>query len=164
MWKRTLTLILSILIVGGPMIAPATGKDYPKKPVEVLCPFPPGSMDVPLRVLAETVSKYLGQPLVVLNVPGAAGSIAAANLLNSPSDGYKLIQLDQLFFATIVKTQKIPFNPNDIVPIANYMSIKAGLAVRADSPWKTLEDLLNYGRKNPGKLRWATLAAEHPFI
>jgi tripartite-type tricarboxylate transporter receptor subunit TctC len=111
-------------------------------------------MDIPMRLLAETASKYLGQNMIVVNVVGAGGSVAAANLLSSPADGYKLIQLDQLFFATIVKTQKIPFNPNDIVPIANFMIIKMGMVVRTDSPWKTLEDLLNYGKKNPGKLRW----------
>jgi tripartite-type tricarboxylate transporter receptor subunit TctC len=91
----------------------------------------------------------------VVTKPGAGGSIAAADVISSKPDGYKLVMLTNIFFATTTKIQKIPFNPSDLIPIANAMEMRAGMLVRSDSPYKTLADLLDYARKSPGKLRWA---------
>jgi len=95
----------------------------------------------------------LRQPLVVVYKTGAYGNIAAADIVRSPADGYKLIMLSQNYFALSINTQKPPFDANDIVPIANFVEYKVGMIVRGDSPWKTFGDLLEYARKNPGKLR-----------
>lgn len=92
--------------------------------------------------------------MVVVNKPGAGGSIAAADVISSKPDGYKLVTLTNFFFATTIKTQKAPFEQNDLIPIANFMQYKNGFVVKGDSPWKTFRDLLDYGKKNPGTLRW----------
>jgi len=76
-------------------------------------------------------------------------------VISSKPDGYKLVMLTNFFFATTVKTQKIPFDPNDLTPIVNLYEYKLGLIVKGDSPWKTLSDLLDYAKKNPGKLKCA---------
>jgi tripartite-type tricarboxylate transporter receptor subunit TctC len=132
------------------------GKDFPTKPIELVCPYAPGSsMDIVSRLVADLAPKYIGQPIVVVNKPGAGGSIAAADVISSKSEGYKLVMLTNFFFATTVKTQKIPFDPNDLTPIVNLYEYKLGLIVKGDSPWKTLSDLLDYAKKNPGKLRCA---------
>jgi tripartite-type tricarboxylate transporter receptor subunit TctC len=155
MSNRLLILILAVVLNGTLLVQTATGKEFPEKPIEIICPYTPGgSMDIMSRLVADIAPKYLGQPLLVVNKPGAAGSIAAADVISSKPDGYKLITLTSFFLAATVKTQKVPFNPDDLVPIANLMEFKFGMIVKGDSPWKTLGDLLDYARKNPGQLRW----------
>ena len=68
-----------------------------------------------------------------------------------------------MFFITTSKTTKLPYNVNDLEPLANVIQSKLLLFVKGDSPWKTLNDLLDYGRKNPGKIRWATVGQRHLF-
>ncbi len=155
MWRKVSFFLLLVLLSGVLANRVARADEYPTKPVELLCPYQAGSlMDVVIRLVAEKAPKYLGQPMVVINKPGAGGSLAAAEIVSSAADGYKLATLTNIFFATTVKMQKIPFNPNDIVPIANIMEYKIGMIVKGDSPWKTFGDLLDYAKRNPGKLRW----------
>lgn len=140
-----------MISVGSILIQPAQGGET----LEIVCPFTPGSSsDLMSRLIADIASKYLGEPIVVVNKPGAGGSIAAAEVASS-KPGSKVFPISQFFFATIIKTQKVPFRPDDFVPLASFMEYKIGLLVKGDSPWKTLNDLLDYGRRNPGKLRWA---------
>jgi tripartite-type tricarboxylate transporter receptor subunit TctC len=153
---KTLLLILGILTVGSVLIKPAVGREYPTKTIEILCPYPPGSaVDIMIRLVADIGPKYLGQPMVVVSKPGAAGSIAAADVISSKPDGYRLVTMANAYFAVTIKTQKVPFDQNDLTPLANFIEYKLGMFVRGDSPWKTLDDMVDYGRKNPGKLRWA---------
>ena len=92
--------------------------------------------------------------MVVVNKEGSCGSLVAAEVIRSKPDGYKLAMLANIFFAITAHTLKITFDPNDLIPITNFMEYKLGIVVKSDSPWKTLGDLLDYGRKNPGKLVW----------
>ena len=156
MLKKLLILIVAMILAESIPIQTVKGKEFPTKPIEIICPYTPGSsMDLVSRLVADIAPKYLGQPVVVVNKPGAAGSIAAADVISSKPDGYKFITMTSFFFAATVKTQKVPFNPDDLVPIANFVEYRIGMLVKGDSPWKTLGDLLDYARKNPGKLRWA---------
>jgi tripartite-type tricarboxylate transporter receptor subunit TctC len=156
MARRALVLILSVLFIGSILTQPAAGLEYPTKPVEISCPFGIGSgFDIVIRFYADTLPKYLGQKVVVINRTGAAGSVAAAELIGSKPDGYKLQNTDNIFYALLTKVQKVPFDPYDLSPLVVIMEMKDGIVVRGDSPWRTLDDLLNYGRKNPGKPTWA---------
>jgi tripartite-type tricarboxylate transporter receptor subunit TctC len=155
MWRTALVLVLSIVLVGGILIHPALAKVYPTKPVEIFCPYPAGgSFDLYSRLIADIVPRYLGQPMVVINKPGGGGSTVAATIISSKPDGYKLTILTNTYFATTVKTQKVPFNPSDLIPIVSFVEIKNGLKVKGDAPWKNLSDVLDYARKNPGKFKW----------
>ena len=132
------------------------GKDFPTGPVEIVITMTPGStMDLLGRLIANTAPKYLGQPVVVVNKPGAGGSVAAAYVISSKPDGHKLIVTTNFFFASTTKTQKVPFDPYDLTPIANFIEYRNGFVVKGDSTWKTFGDVVDYARKNPGKLRWA---------
>ena len=156
MSEKVLILILVTVSVGSVFFQPALGRDFPTKPIELVCPYTPGSsMDIVSRIVADLAPKYIGQPIVVVNKPGAGGSIAAADVISSKPDGHKLVMLTNFFFATTVKTQKIPFDPNDLTPIVNLYEYKLGMIVKGDSPWKTLSDFLDYAKKNPGKIRCA---------
>jgi len=130
--------------------------DYPSKPMELVCPFSAGSdPDLMARLVANVGSKHFGQPIVVINKAGGAGAIAVGDVITSNPDGYKTVWESHAYFATTVKTQKTPFNANDLIPLANFYEMKQGLAVKGDSPYKTLDDLLDYGKKHQGKLKWA---------
>jgi tripartite-type tricarboxylate transporter receptor subunit TctC len=156
MYGKALIIILGTLLVGSMLIQPALGAEFPTKPVEIYIGYVAGNpFDVLSRLIADTAPKYLGQPVVVINKPGAGGSVAAAEVIASKPDGYKLICTTNFFFASTTKTQKIPFDPSHLVPLANLMEYVEGVCVKGDSPFKTLNDLLDYGRKNPGKLTWA---------
>jgi tripartite-type tricarboxylate transporter receptor subunit TctC len=137
--------------------------NYPSKPVEIICPYSAGSsFDITARLFADIGAKHLGQPIVVTNKTGAAGGIAAADVLSSRPDGYKIIEMGQDFFGATIYTQKYPFDPNNLEPLANFAGMKMGLGVRADSPIKTFKDFIAELRKNPGKLRWSHTARGTP--
>lgn len=157
MWGKGLALILLTLSVGSILIQPATGKEYPEKPIEIVCAYSPGStVDIISRLVADTAKKYLGQPLVMVYKSGAGGVLAAAEVVNSNPDGYKLLStLITVLFAIQTKTTKLPFDPSHLTPLVSFVEFRAGWCVRGDSPFKTFNDVLDYARKNPGKLRWA---------
>ncbi len=154
-------VIVSLLFVSVFVFFSAAGQSYgasgyPAKPIEIVCPYTPGSgMDLLARVIANIAPKYLGQPMVVTTKPGAGGSIAAADVIQSKADGYKLMITTYLFFSMTTKTQKVPFSSEDLVPLANFMEYRNVFIVKGDSPFKTFNDVLDYARKNPGKLKWS---------
>ena len=130
-------------------------EEYPIRPIELYSGYTPGSTyDITARLIAEIAPKYLGQPLVVVNKPGASGSLAASEVINSKPDGYKFIMLPSTFQSLSVKVQKLSFNPNHLIPIASLAEIRSGFFVKGDSPWKTFHDMTDYAEKNPGKFRW----------
>jgi tripartite-type tricarboxylate transporter receptor subunit TctC len=154
MFKKILLVILA-MSWGSILIQTAVAKDYPAKPIQIVCPYPAGaSIDLMTRLVADIAPKFLGQPMVVINKPGGAGSLAAADVINAKPDGYKLATMASFYFGGTSKTQKLPFDPDDLVPIANFMEFRFGMMVKGDSPWMTLDDLLDYARKNPNKLNW----------
>jgi len=156
MEKRAFILVSLVIIAVSIFVQPTLAGAYPTKPIEVIIPFTAGGTnDLLTRLVAEISRKYLGQPLIIVNKPGAGGSLGVADVISSKPDGYKLISVPSNFFSTTVYTQKIPFDPMDLTPIANFMQYNNGLVVKGDAPWKTLNDLLDYGRKNPGKIKWA---------
>ncbi len=148
--------VIAVLLGMMFLLAGTTGQAYPTKPIEIVVPYTPGAtMDLLARLIASTAPKYLGQSVVVLSKPGAGGSVAAADVISSKPDGHKLMITTNFFFAMTTKTQKIPFNPYDLVPIANFLEYRNGLIVKGDSPWKTLNDVLDYAKKHPGELKWS---------
>jgi tripartite-type tricarboxylate transporter receptor subunit TctC len=162
--RGKMALLFAALVCMGALSSTAAFPlDYPTKPIELLVPYTAGSsLDILARHIADIAPTYLPQPLVVVNKAGAGGSLAAAEIISANPDGYKLTTQGQMFFATTVKTQKVPFNPDDLVPLANFMEWRLGLIVREDSPLKTFDDFLAYTRKNPGQLKWSHLGRGIP--
>jgi tripartite-type tricarboxylate transporter receptor subunit TctC len=155
MWNTIAGMVLILLSFGHTATILAAA-EFPTKPIEIVCPFTPGSsMDLLSRLIADMGPRYVGQPMVVTNKPGAGGSIGAADVIKSRPDGYKLFMISTGYMANALKTQKVPFEKDDLIPLANFMEYKQGLAVRGDASWRSLNDLLDYARKNPGELKWA---------
>lgn len=126
---------------------------YPEKAVTIIVPFPPGGRtDLTARLLTQHLPKHLGQAAVVVNKPGAGGVLGAKEVAAATPDGYTL----GVFSTAVVTAQytvPTPTNLKDYVAIATINIDPMALAVKSDASWKSLKELVAYGRANPGKLR-----------
>src|SRR5947208_6924370 len=128
---------------------------YPSAPVHVLVPFPPGgAVDIIARTLGDELGRQWGQTIIIENRPGAGGVIASQALVKSPADGYTLIlvaaghALNPYFYA------KMPYGFEDFTPISLIGSSPNILLVPANSPFRTLADMLAEARAKPGQLSY----------
>jgi tripartite-type tricarboxylate transporter receptor subunit TctC len=133
----------------------ASAQGWPQKPVRFIVPFPPGgATDISARLLGEKLSQIWGQQVIIENRGGAGGGVGAAEAARAEPDGYTLffpsgsvVTANQHIYA------KMGYDPEkDFVPVTNVVSGPQVLTVPANSPFKTVEDLIAYGRANPGKL------------
>jgi tripartite-type tricarboxylate transporter receptor subunit TctC len=130
---------------------------FPSKPVKVFVPYPAGgAVDILTRTLGDVVSKQWSQPVIVENRPGAGGVIASQALAASPPDGYTLIMVASGHATNPFLYPKIPYDTfKDFTPISLLASSPNILLVRADSPFKTLADMIAQARAKPGGLSFA---------
>jgi tripartite-type tricarboxylate transporter receptor subunit TctC len=127
---------------------------WPSRPVTIVVPFAPGgNTDLIARLMAERLSKAFGKPFVVDNRGGAAGLIAAEYVARAPADGYVLFMSTMTQIVTAPMTNKIRYDPaRDFVPIINIGGNPFVLTASTRNNFKTLEDLVRFGKANPGKL------------
>lgn len=129
--------------------------DYPNKPITLMGAFAAGgSTDVALRVIAPFLQKYLGQPCVVISVPGAGGQVGWTKLSQAKPDGYYIgmINVPHIQFGYVLK-KGVPYHPiNNFTMIGCNLADPGTILVRNDSPYKNLKEVVEYGQKNPGKL------------
>ncbi len=112
-----------------------------------------GVTDMAARILSDMVSKTLGQPVVVVNKPGAAHTICANTVANAKPDGYTLGTLSASAFTQVPHYRKVPFDwKKDFAWIGAYTEYTSGLVVKNDAPWKNLNEFLDDAQKNPGKI------------
>jgi tripartite-type tricarboxylate transporter receptor subunit TctC len=112
-----------------------------------------GVTDMAARILSDMVSKMFGQPVVVVNKPGAAHTICANTVANAKPDGYTLGTLSASAFTQIPHYRKVPFDwKKDFTWIGAYTEYTSGLVVKNDAPWKNLNEFLEDAKKNPGKI------------
>ena len=143
-----------------PQIARGQGAGgYPQRAITLYCPWTAGSnTDLLLRQLADAAARELGgrQRMLVEVKPGAGGALGAAALINAKPDGYVLAQapISVLRFPHMARTEFDPMR--DLTWIINTTGYTFGVTVRADSPWKTWQEMIAYARANPGKLRYGT--------
>jgi tripartite-type tricarboxylate transporter receptor subunit TctC len=154
-WKTTgMVFLFGLVLVLMPVLSHA--QEYPSKPINVLIPTTPGNgQDVITRALLEDAKKLINQPLIPVNKPGGGGTIALVALAKEKPDGYTIGMTSTLPLIIIPQLRKMLYSMDDFVPILIFSEPSAAIAVRADSPWKTLKDLVEYARKNPRKIRCA---------
>lgn len=150
------TVLASAALLGTSLRAQT--RAFPSKPITVICPFGPGgTVDVQLRLLVAAAAREIGQPMIVENRAGAAGTLGPSVLVNAQPDGYTLS------FATTVALIRQPFmqptryDPaKDFTYIIGVSKLENGLVVRADAPWKTAEEFFQDAKRNPGKISYGT--------
>ena len=136
--------------------------DYPSKPVKVIVAFPPGgTSDVMARMLADELSKSLKQPFVVENIGGAGGTIGVERALKLPADGYTLIQtgVGQSAVAHGLDPNLRYNSMSDFIHLSQVHSGPNVLVVHPATPYKTIKDIVDYAKKNPGKLDYGFIHA-----
>jgi len=158
--RHQLTRRQAIMGLGAATLAPAawSQSSYPSRPVRFIVPFPAGSgADVACRNLTQDLAGVLGQPIVVANRGGAAGAIGSVEIAKAAPDGYTIgygnvgtLAINRALFPSL------PYNPDGFTPIAMMGRVQNVLVVRSESPFKTVQQLIDFARKNPGKLNMAS--------
>lgn len=150
--------ILATALAGVAAFACASvvgAQEYPKGPVRMIVPFPPGSAtDLAGRIIAEQLQKSLGKPFVVENKPGAQGTIAGLEVVRAAPDGHTLLFTSNTAIASNVPLmKKMPYDPTkDFAPVAGIGDNSLVLMVKPDFPAKDLREFIAYAKANPGKL------------
>ncbi|MBR0670787.1 tripartite tricarboxylate transporter substrate binding protein [Roseomonas soli] len=152
----------AILAAGaGLLAAPAVRAQpaFPNRPLRMIIPFAPGGgTDLQMRALCDAASRRLGQPIVIENRSGGGAILGAMALVNDRSpDGHLLSQMPSNVFSYPLQQRNAPFDPvNDFSWIIQITGYVFGIAVRADSPFRTLADLIEHARKNPGRVSYGS--------
>jgi tripartite-type tricarboxylate transporter receptor subunit TctC len=159
MMQRRLLLAAAALAACAPVAAQAPA--WPSRPITLIVPFPPGGLaDIVARPVAEALGRELGQSVVIENKAGAGGGIGMGQAARARPDGYTLLMalssLTVLPEADVILGRAPMFALTDLRPIARYTADPTVLAVRADSPWKTVKDFVDDARKRPGAINYGS--------
>ncbi|MDP3921960.1 MAG: tripartite tricarboxylate transporter substrate binding protein [Hydrogenophaga sp.] len=126
---------------------------WPHRPLQLIVPWPAGgATDLTLRILCEEAQPLLGQPIVVINRPGAAGTLVAHLLKMAEPDGHTIGQVPITVYRHALMNH-VPWNPlTDLSPIVQVSGVTFGVLVPQSSPWKGLNDLVRWAQQHPGEL------------
>src|SRR5687767_15083114 len=135
----------------------AGAQDYPTKPITMIVPFPPGGVaDIVGRPLAASMEKALKQPVVVTNRTGAGGAVGMTAAAKAAPDGYTILMtLSSISIFPVsdpLNGKPAPYELADFAPIALVTADPTVLVVRADSPYRTIQDFIAAAKANPGKI------------
>ncbi len=151
-------VLAAAAIAASVFATPALADDYPSRPIRVFTTSSAGGIsDIFMRVLNDAMQSRLGQPLIVENKPGGAGTIAARACQDAPPDGYTIciINADTMIYNQFLY-KKIPFDPEKLVPIVNLFHLIQVLVVNSDLGAKTVDDLVAVSKAKPGTLNYLT--------
>jgi tripartite-type tricarboxylate transporter receptor subunit TctC len=141
--------------------AAAQAPAWPSRPITLIVPFPPGGLaDIVARPVAEALARDLGQPVVIDNKPGAGGGIGMGLAAKSKPVGHTLLMalssLTVLPEADVILGRAPMFSLQDLRPVARYTADPTVLAVRADSPWKSVKDFIDEAKRRPGAINYGS--------
>ena len=154
--RRNLLRAAGAVFLGGHL--PARSQSFPTRAITLYCAFPAGGpTDQVFRAFAEAASRSLKQPVVVENKPGAGGTLAALAMRNARPDGYTLAQMPMGMFRIPHMQKTQTFDPiKDFTYVINLTGYTFGLVVPADSPIKSIKDLVEYAKANPGQFTYGS--------
>jgi tripartite-type tricarboxylate transporter receptor subunit TctC len=139
----------------------AQAQEYPTKPITMIVAFPPGGVaELVGRPLAASMEKTLGQPVVIVNRPGAGGAIGTTAAAKAAPDGYTILMtLSSISIFPVsdpIEGKPAPYQLSDFMPIALVTADPTVLVVRADSPYKSVQDFVAAAKANPGKINYSS--------
>jgi len=154
------SILAGVLLAG--MTMPASSQTaYPTRPVQLIIAYGGGSVgDVSMRLLANKLTEKLGASFIVDNRPGAGGIVAARAVAAAAPDGYTLLLTGNSYAISTALFNSLPYNIlNDFVSISTVASFDMLILTKTGSPLKSLQDIIAFAKKNPGKLNIGTLSA-----
>jgi tripartite-type tricarboxylate transporter receptor subunit TctC len=154
----------AIAVVGIALAVFATRADvraqgtYPARPIQVIVPATPGGpVDTAVRMIEPALSSALATSLVLINRPGASGTLGMQEVATAEPNGYTIGQgINSIFTVTRISGTTVPFSLDNFTLLGNYATDVSVLAVSGDAPWKTLDDVTAYVHNYPGKLNYAS--------
>jgi tripartite-type tricarboxylate transporter receptor subunit TctC len=151
-FKKILLVAILLALVSTPVSsASAAEKKFPTRYVDLYYGFPGGSAtEIQNRLLSEALGKYLGVTVVSVSKPGGGGVVAGNLLVNSPPDGYTLANLSFNSICQTILLSKGALTLDDVRVVGQWNRFGGCIFTSVDSPWKTVQELIDYARKNPG--------------
>src|SRR5262245_12828267 len=161
MRARVTLNLLAIVVLISSAASPAVAQSYPSGPITLVIPLAPGdATDLAGRAMAEELAKLLKVSVVPLNRPGAGMAIGTDSVVRAKKDGYTILIAPNaaLVSGRILNPETVPYDPvKDLTPLGLSTRTPMILTVKGDGPYKTLADLVDFAKKNPGKVRAATV-------
>jgi len=144
--------LLAALLLG--FAAPAAA-EYPERPLTIVVAYPAGGMvDIMARPMADSMKKTFTKGVAVLNRPGGGGSVGMAEVAQAKPDGYTVIMAPNSTLVIHPQLNDLPYKtPDDYEPILNTITFYTLITVKADAPWKTMQEFMAAAKANPGKVR-----------
>lgn len=155
---RRVKALGAALVIMGVLAAPQAWAVFPERPLRIVVPFTPGGgTDIVARQLAKGLSDELGQSVVVENRPGGSTIIGTENVAKSPPDGYTLLMSTFAHAVNPAIHKKLPYDTDEaFAPVALIGKSPNVLVVSPKSKFKSVQEILNYARANPGKLTFGS--------
>jgi tripartite-type tricarboxylate transporter receptor subunit TctC len=159
-WLICSSLMFTVLVLSS-HVGPAWAETYPDRPIQLVIPGAPGDMlDIAGRLFIEKFEKIVKVSVIAVNKPGAAGTLGADFVIRGRKDGYTFLygNTSAVVYNPAFSPESVPYNPlKDLDPLAMHVSFPDVISVQADAPWKNFNELVEYSKKNPGKVRLGTL-------
>src|SRR5215468_10402765 len=139
----------------------ARAQAYPNRPVRLIIGFPPGSAtDILARIISQSLTERLGQPVIIEAKPGAGGNISVQTALGAPPDGYTILVIQASNAVNATLFESLPFDLlRDLAPVAGLASFPLALNVNPALPVKTVAELISFAKASPGKISMASFGA-----
>jgi tripartite-type tricarboxylate transporter receptor subunit TctC len=154
---------LTFAAVAVLLAASAYAQQYPSRAIKLIVPWPPGgAVDTIGRLIAQTVSEPLGQPIVVDNRAGAAGAIGSDIVAKSEPDGYTILMGSTTVISINPVLQKLPYQPTDFAPITMVAFVPHMLVTNAQVPATSLKEFVAYVKAHPGQVSYASAGPGTP--
>src|SRR5687768_13000521 len=157
--RMRLTTVLASLAMLATTFA-ASAQDFPTRPITLIVPWPEGGpTDVGVRAMADVAAKHLGQPIIIENKAGGAGTVGPATMAAmAKPDGYTIAQMPITVYR-LPMMQNTTWTANDFIYIVHLTGYTFAAMAHVDTPYKTWQDVLDYAKANPGKITYATSGA-----
>ncbi|MSQ73111.1 MAG: tripartite tricarboxylate transporter substrate binding protein [Betaproteobacteria bacterium] len=154
--RTILRAFVALMLLALPGLAVAQA--FPSKPVRFIVPLTAGGLtDILMRAVALELSKIWGQPTLVENRPGASLMIGTDVVAKSPADGYTMLISDSSWVINPILYSKLPYGPNDLVPVVNMVLIPLILVANSQLPANKLNELIALARSKPGELNYGSV-------
>ena len=151
-------LLLGLMLLGSVFAVSAADGDYPNKPIKWMVPYPPGgTTDLLARLMGQYLSTKLGQQVIIENKAGGGNNIGTEMAIKSPPDGYTVFLVNPANAINATLYTKLPFVfLNDMVPVGGITRVPNVMTVTKNFPAKNIQEFIDYGKKNPGKINMAS--------